>query len=71
MANRAHKNVFFRDIRSFNSLSNTNLTLTSVTRFGEILPLWQKFKSLWQILMIYFLFGKTLNLLWQLVTLVG
>jgi len=24
--------------------------VSSVTRFGEILPLWQKFKSLWAII---------------------
>ena len=35
---------------------------SSVTRFGEILPLWQKFT----ILTVYFLFGKMLCLLWQI-----
>ena len=42
-----------------------------VTRFGKILPLWQKFKSLWQFLTAYFLFGKVLNLLWQICEIVG
>ena len=36
----------------------------SVTRFGEILPLWKIFKSLWEIFgMVYFEFGKQLYLL--------
>ena len=33
----------------------------SVTRFGEISPLWQNLES-W----VYFVFGKTLRLLWQI-----
>ena len=37
----------------------------SVTRFGEILPLWKIFKSLWEIFgMVYFEFGKQLYLLY-------
>ena len=28
--------------------------VTSVTRFGEISPLWQTFKSLWQLLKDFF-----------------
>ena len=34
-------------------LSSTN----SVTRFGEISPLWQNFKSLWCYLRVYFVLG--------------
>ena len=38
----------------------------SVTRLGEILPLWIFF-SLWQLLVFgYLVFGKILNLLWQI-----
>ena len=38
----------------------------SVTRFGEILPLWQKFTSLWQFFDSLFLFWQMLSLLWQI-----
>ena len=35
--------------------------LSSVTRFGEILPLWQNLKSFWAIFwMAYLVFGKRL-----------
>ena len=38
----------------------------SVTRFGEISPLWQYFQSLWAIFwMVYLVFGKLLYLLWH------
>ena len=60
------------------NVNNTNLSiiaesvvLISVTRFGDISPFWQKFTSLWQILMVYFLFGKMLNLLWQICDIIG
>ena len=43
----------------------------SMTRFGEILPLWQKFTSLWQKFDSLFLFGKMLSLLWQICDIVG
>ena len=36
----------------------------SVTRFGEISPLWSNVKSLWQVLRVNLIFGKVLNLLW-------
>ena len=43
--------------------------LSSVTRFGKILPLWQKFTSLWQIFNGLFLFWQntepTLANLWR------
>ena len=37
------------------------LLITSVTRFGEISPLWRKFKDLWQFLRSYLGFGKMLK----------
>ena len=40
--------------------------LVSVTRFGEISPLWQTFKSLWAIVwMAYLVFAKRLYQLWH------
>ena len=51
-------------------LSNHSLS-SSVTRLGEISPLWKKFTSLWQILIVYFLFGKMLSLLWQICDIIG
>ena len=36
----------------------------SATRFGEIPPLWQSFKSLGQFLEGQLVFGKLLNLIW-------
>ena len=41
------------DKGSINCWKQTN----SVTRFGEISPLWQKFRIFWQ----FFIFGKVLN----------
>ena len=38
---------------------------TNATRFGETLPLWQKFTSLLQILKGAFWFGKMLGILWH------
>ena len=38
----------------------------SVTRFGEISALWQNLQSLGQLSGVYLLFGKILNLLWQI-----
>ena len=49
----------------------TCLLAYSVTRFGEILPLWQKFISLWHFLMVYFLFVKMQSLLWQICHIIG
>ena len=37
-----------------------------VTRFGDISPLWQILKAMDNFDRVYFVFGKTLNLLWQL-----
>ena len=38
----------------------------SVTRFGEILQLWQNCKSVWAIFgMAYLVFGKLLHQLWH------
>ena len=42
-----------------------------MTRFGEISSLWKKFTSLWNNLMVYFLFGKMLSLLWQICEIIG
>ena len=44
---------------------------SSVTRFGEFLPLWQKCQSLVQFLRVYFLFWKILGLLWQICYITG
>ena len=43
----------------------------SVTRFGEISKLLQKFTSLCQILTVYFLFVKMISLLWQICDIIG
>ena len=43
----------------------------SVTRFGEIPLLWQKNKSLLQLLMVYFVFGITYTILWQIFKAIG
>ena len=48
-------------ISAFIRQSVTWLFNTSVTRFGEISPLWQNFKSLWLFLRVYFVLGKILN----------
>ena len=39
--------------------------LGSVTRFGEISPLWHNLKVLGKFLKVYFVFCKFLILLWQ------
>ena len=38
----------------------------SVTRFGEISPLWLGLEILWQLFNFYLVFGKILNLLLQM-----
>ena len=43
-------------------LGNVKLELNSVTRFGEILPLRQNFKSLAYFWRVYLTFAKTFNL---------
>ena len=43
----------------------------SVTRFGEIPPLWQIFKNLWQYIYGLFGFGKVSNLLWHNLCAIG
>ena len=43
----------------------------SVTRFGEILPLWQKFVFFGNFLTVYFVFGKILMWLWQICDIIG
>ena len=45
--------------------------MISVTKLGEISPLWQKKLSLWQFLKVYLIFGKIVNLLWQLFHSIG
>ena len=52
-------------------LPPTLSVLCTVTRFGKISPLWQKFTGSWQILTVYFLFGKMLSLLWQICDIIG
>ena len=45
---------------------SANCATARVTRFGEISPLWQNFKSLWAIfLMVHLLFCKVLVQLWH------
>ena len=44
---------------------------SSVTRFGEISPLWQNFQSLGQFLKVNLLFGKILARLWQILYVMG
>ena len=50
-------------------MMNFNYATASVTRFGEILPLWQKFTSIWQIFDSLFLIRQnaenTLANLWH------
>ena len=43
----------------------------SVTRFGEILPLWQGVKSVWAFFKVNLVFGKILNPLSQKGMLLG
>ena len=51
--------------------SHTLKNRVSVTRFGEVLPPWQNFTSLWQNLTVYFLFGKLLSLLCKIWYIIG
>ena len=46
-------------------------TPPSVTRFGEISPLWQNVKSLWSFRKVHLVLGKFSNLLWQFLTALG
>ena len=39
-----------------------------MTKFGEILPLWQNLKNPWTVYLVY---GKILSLLWQFLYAVG
>ena len=39
--------------------------MSSVTRFGEISPLWHDYKIIGQFFKVYLVFGKMLILLWQ------
>ena len=48
------------------SIQLTKFVSHSVTRFGEILPLRQKFEGLWQLERVYFVFSKILHLLSQI-----
>ena len=54
----------WRPFKAARSAQSTHST--SVTRFGEISPLCQKFQSLWAIFwMSYLVFGKLLSRLWH------
>ena len=44
---------------------------SSVTRFGEISPLWQNINIFWQFLRVYLVFGILLNLLGQILNAIG
>ena len=44
---------------------------SSVSRFGEISPLWQNFQSLGQFLKVNLLFGKILGRLWEILYVMG
>ena len=48
------------------SIQLTKFVSHSVTRFGEISPLRQKFEGLWQLERVYFVFSKILHLLSQI-----
>ena len=52
-------------------LSKPPCLISRVTRFDEISPLLLNFTSLWQILTVYFLFGKMLSLLWKIWCIIG
>ena len=43
----------------------------SVTRFDEILPLWQNVERLLQFYRVYFVFGKMLCLIWSISNTIG
>ena len=47
-------------------LQNTRLFTISVSRFGEISPLWPNVIKLWYFGKVHLLFGNLLNLLWQI-----
>ena len=61
MASSLQPTLFIYIYERFLSLSPS----LSVTRFGDILPLWQNCTSLSNFLTVYFLFGKMLSLLCQ------
>ena len=42
--------------------SHINISI-SVTRLGEIFPIWQNFESIWHLIKVYLVVGKILNLL--------
>ena len=57
------KNIFF--------VSTLGSYTSSVTRFSEISPSEQHFKSLRQLLRVYLFFGKMLNSIWTFSMLLG
>ena len=58
--------LFHKKLKERGFEEGDDFYLFSVTRFGKILPLWQKkIKSLWQISRVYLVFGNILKLLCQ------
>ena len=54
-----------------NILSNFNSLADSVTRFGEISPIWQNLTRYQQVFIAYLLFDILLNLLLQILNVIG
>ena len=59
---------FLRELHKRNFFTYAKIVLqqylpTSLTRFGEILPLWHIFKIVWKSLEIYIVFGKNYPIL--------
>ena len=59
-----HKKCFSKSQLALREISERVRT-ASVTRFGEISPLCQKFKSFGKFCKVYFVFGKILSLPWD------
>ena len=57
--------------RRLDCRNSITTTPNSVTRFGEILLLWQIFQSLWQIFNVNLVFSKIVKLLWQILYEIG
>ena len=55
----------FNGNKSLKISISKKLAHDSVTRFGEILPLWQKFRNLGNILKVHLVLGKVVNQLWH------
>ena len=58
-------NLLFLYSCTFDAKKQTFWDANSVTRLGEISPLWQNLKVFGNFVRDYFVIGKILNLLWQ------